>query len=81
MLEQNPNFLDEFDNEKEEKRKEKERKKEEKRKKKEDEKMKKEENKTTLKAKGFRSLFRRNNACFTYEFFDGYPFQKYDNIT
>ena len=77
MLEQNHNIFDEFDNEKEEKRKVKK----EGRKKKEDKKMKKEENKTTSKAKGFRSLFRRNNACFTYEFFDGYPFQKYDNIT
>ncbi|XP_062621817.1 protein prune homolog 2-like [Saccostrea cucullata] len=43
MLEQNPNFLEEFDNEKEEKKKERERKKEEKRKKKEEEKQRKQD--------------------------------------
>lgn len=58
LLEQNPNFLEEYDNK--EKKKENEKKKEEKRKKKEEEKKKKEENKAASKGKGgFRSLFRR----------------------
>ena len=78
MLEQNHNIFDEFDKRREKKSKERRKKKERRRKTKNE---KKKKIKQPRKQRGSEVYFGENNACFTNEFFDGYPFQKYDNIT